>query len=72
MDFVDLQVFKSVVDEGGIIKAALRLHRVPSSVTARIQQLELSLGVTLFHRERQRLHLSPTGALLLNYAERLI
>jgi DNA-binding transcriptional LysR family regulator len=72
MDFVDLQVFKSVVDEGGIIKAARKLHRVPSSVTTRIQQLESSLGVTLFHRERQRLHLSPTGELLLNYAERLI
>jgi DNA-binding transcriptional LysR family regulator len=72
MDFVDLQVFKSVVDEGGITKAALKLHRVPSSVTTRIQQLEISLGVTLFHRERQRLHLSPTGELLLNYAERLI
>jgi DNA-binding transcriptional LysR family regulator len=72
MDFVDLQVFKSVVDEGGIIKAARKLHRVPSSVTTRIQQLEISLGVSLFHRERQRLHLSPTGELLLNYAERLI
>ena len=72
MDFVDLQVFKCVVDEGGIIKAARKLHRVPSSVTTRIQQLETSLGVTLFHRDRQRLHLSPTGELLLAYAERLI
>jgi DNA-binding transcriptional LysR family regulator len=72
MDFVDLQVFKCVVDEGGIIKAARKLHRVPSSVTTRIKQLETSLGVTLFHRDRQRLHLSPTGELLLAYAERLI
>jgi DNA-binding transcriptional LysR family regulator len=72
MDLVDLQVFKSVVDEGGIIKAARKLHRVPSSVTTRIKQLETSLGVTLFHRDRQRLHLSPTGELLLGYAERLI
>ncbi len=72
MDFVDLKVFKSVVDEGGIIKAARKLHRVPSSVTTRVQQLETSLGVTLFHRDRQRLHLSPTGELLLAYAERLI
>jgi DNA-binding transcriptional LysR family regulator len=72
MDFVDLQVFKCVVDEGGIIKAARRLHRVPSSVTTRVKQLEASLGVTLFHRVRQRLHLSPTGELLLAYAERLI
>ncbi|MGA6968818.1 MAG: LysR family transcriptional regulator, partial [Xanthobacteraceae bacterium] len=72
MDFVDLQVFKCVVDEGGIIKAARKLHRVPSSVTTRIKQLETSLGVMLFHRDRQRLHLSPTGELLLAYAERLI
>ena len=72
MDFVDLQVFKCVVDEGGIIKAARKLHRVPSSITTRVQQLEKSLGVTLFHRDRQRLHLSPTGELLLSYAERLI
>ena len=72
MDFVDLQVFKCVVDEGGIIKAARKLHRVPSSITTRVKQLETSLGVTLFHRDRQRLHLSPTGELLLSYAERLI
>jgi DNA-binding transcriptional LysR family regulator len=72
MDFVDLLVFKCVVDEGGIIKAARKLHRVPSSVTTRIKQLETSLGVMLFHRDRQRLHLSPTGELLLAYAERLI
>jgi DNA-binding transcriptional LysR family regulator len=72
MDLVDLQVFKSVVEEGGIVKAARKLHRVPSSVTTRIKQLEASMGVTLFHRDRQRLHLSPTGELLLGYAERLI
>ena len=72
MNFSDLQVFKAVVDEGGIIKAARKLHRVPSNVTTRIKQLEASMGVTLFHRDRQRLHLSPTGELLLGYAERLL
>jgi DNA-binding transcriptional LysR family regulator len=72
MNFSDLQVFKAVVDEGGIIKAARKLHRVPSNVTTRIKQLEAAMGVTLFHRDRQRLHLSPTGELLLGYADRLI
>src|ERR1700730_6237233 len=72
MNFADLQVFKSVVDEGGVIRAASKLHRVPSSVTTRIKQLEASMGVKLFHRDRQRLHLSPAGELLLDYAERLI
>ena len=72
MNFADLQVFKSVVDEGGVIRAASKLHRVPSAVTTRIKQLEASMGVKLFHRDRQRLHLSPAGELLLDYAERLI
>ena len=72
MNFADLQVFKSVVDEGGVIRAASKLHRVPSAVTTRIKQLEASMGVKLFHRDKQRLHLSPAGELLLDYAERLI
>ena len=72
MNFTDLEVFKAVVDEGGVIKASRKLHRVPSSVTSRIQQLESSMGVSLFHRDRQRLHLSPTGELLRGYADRLI
>src|SRR5215475_190724 len=72
IDFTDLQVFKAVVEEGGIIRAARKLHRVPSNVTKRIKQLESSMGVTLFHRDRQRLHLSPTGELLRGYADRLV
>ena len=61
MDVADLRVFKSVVDEGGVIRAASKLHRVPSSVTTRIKQLETSIGVKLFHRERQRLHVVEEG-----------
>ncbi|WP_024509203.1 LysR substrate-binding domain-containing protein [Bradyrhizobium sp. ARR65] len=72
MNFADLQVFKSVVEEGGVIRAASKLHRVPSAVTTRIKQLEASMGVKLFHRDKQRLHLSPAGELLLDYADRLI
>lgn len=72
MNFADLEVFKSVVDEGGVIRAAHKLNRVPSAVTTRIKQLEASMGVELFHRDKRRLHLSPAGELLLGYAERLI
>ena len=72
IDFTDLQVFRVVVEEGGIIRAARKLHRVPSNVTKRIKQLESSMGVTLFHRDRQRLHLSSTGELLRGYADRLV
>lgn len=72
MDLGDLLIFRTVVEAGGIVKAARRLHRVQSSVTTRIRQLEDSLGTPLFHRSKQRLHLSPAGELLLGYAERLL
>ncbi len=72
MNFTDLQVFRAVVEEGGIVKAAQKLHRVPSNISTRIRQLETSVGIPLFHRDRRRLHLSPGGELLLGYAERLI
>ena len=72
MDLADLAIFKAVADEGGIVRAARKLHRVPSSVTSRIQQLEGSVDSQLFVRSKQRLHLSPSGKVLLAYAERLL
>ena len=44
MDLSDLLIFRTVADEGGIVKAARKLHRVPSSVTTRVQQLEASVA----------------------------
>ena len=72
MDFSDLQVFKAVVEEGGITRAAKRLHRVQSNVTTRIQQLEASLGTKLFLRDKQRLHVSPAGKLFLGYVDQIL
>jgi DNA-binding transcriptional LysR family regulator len=60
------------VDEGGIIAAARKLHRVQSGVTTRIKQLETSLGVTLFIRDKRRLTLSPEGEIFLGYVEQLL
>ena len=72
MDLADLQIFRTVAQEGGIVRAARKLHRVQSNVTTRVKQLEASVGVELFHRHRQRLYLSPSGELLLAYADRLM
>ena len=72
VDLSALEVFKAVVDEGGVAKAAARLHRVPSNVTTRVKQLETRLGTALFHRRRGRLVLTPEGQVLLGYADRLL
>lgn len=72
MDLSDLAIFKAVAEEGGVARAARKLHRVPSSVTSRIQQLEASVGTQLFVRSKQRLHVSSSGKVLLTYADRLL
>lgn len=72
MDLSDLRIFTAVVREGGITRAAERLHRVQSNVTTRIRQLEDDLGVALFIREGKRLHLAPAGSILLEYADKLL
>lgn len=72
MDLSDLTIFRAVVAEGGITRAAEKLHRVQSNITTRIRQLEDNLGVALFIREGKRLHVSPAGQVLLGYADRLL
>lgn len=71
MDLSDLKIFRTVVEEGGITRAAEKLLRVQSNITTRIKQLEADLGTELFIREGKRLHLAPAGQVLLGYAERL-
>jgi DNA-binding transcriptional LysR family regulator len=72
MDLSDLQIFRTVVQAGGITRAAQKLNRVQSNITTRVQQLEEDLGVELFIRNGKKLHLSAAGAILLDYAERLL
>ena len=72
MNLSDLEIFRAVVREGGITRAAARLHRVQSNVTTRVRQLEEELGVPLFIREGKRMHLAPAGQVLIDYADRLL
>jgi len=72
MELSDLRIFSAVVREGGVTRAAERLHRVQSNVTTRVRQLEDHLGVKLFKREGKRLLLTPAGHTLLDYADRLL
>ena len=72
MDLSDLHIFRSVVREGGITRAAEKLNRVQSNITTRVRQLEEDLGVELFIREGKRMQPSPAGKLLLDYADRLL
>ncbi|WP_210206747.1 LysR family transcriptional regulator [Methylobacterium durans] len=72
MDLDDLHIFRSVVREGGVTRAANLLHRVPSNVTTRIKQFEERLGVALFRRQGRSLTLTEAGRTLLGHAEKLL
>ena len=72
MDLRALQIFKAVVDEGGVARAAERLHCVQSNVSTRIRQLEDVLGTRLFERAGKRLTVTPRGVVLHGYAVRLL
>lgn len=72
MDLTALKIFKTVVDQGGVTRAATALHRVQSNVTTRVKQLEQTLGVKLFNRQGRKLVLSAEGKVLLAYAERML
>ena len=72
LDLTALEIFKTVAEQGGITRAAARLHRVQSNVTTRVKQLEDRVGTPLFVRQHRRFTLSPHGKLLLAYAERLL
>jgi DNA-binding transcriptional LysR family regulator len=72
IDLESLKIFRTVVDEGGVIRAAKKLSRVQSNVTTRIRQLEEHLGTRLFRREGRSIRLSAEGHTLLAYADRLL
>ena len=72
IDLESLKIFRTVVDEGGVVRAANKLNRVQSNVTKRIRQLEEHLGTRLFRREGRSIRLSTEGHTLLTYADRLL
>jgi DNA-binding transcriptional LysR family regulator len=72
LDLADLILFRTVGEAGSITRAAERLHRVQSNVTARVKRLEMQLGVSLFVRGRRGMSLTPEGKRLTDYADRLL
>jgi DNA-binding transcriptional LysR family regulator len=72
VDLHILRIFKAVADNGGIARAAEKLHCVQSNVSARLTQFEKTLDIKLFHRVGNRLVITEDGVRLLGYADRLL
>lgn len=72
MNLADLRIFKAVVDEGGVTRAAAKVNRVQSNLSARIRNLEQDLGRQLFERSGRRMLLTPEGRRLYDSAAKLL
>lgn len=72
MELNELRIFLAVAREGSVTRAAERLNYVQSNVTARIRQLEEQLDTSLFQRRNRGMHLTASGELLREYAEKIV
>src|SRR5262245_61166248 len=67
-----LKAFVAVADQRSFTRAATQLNRTQSAVSMQIKRLEDRLDVTLFHRTKANVELSPAGEGLLGYARRIL
>lgn len=72
MELSQLTMFKTVAEQGSIVRASELLHCVPSNITNRIKLLEVELGVALFIRKGRGLIISPAGALFLEHTNKIL
>jgi DNA-binding transcriptional LysR family regulator len=72
MDLASLQVFQTVVREKSFSRAAEKLFRTQPAVSISIRKLEEWVGQPLFLRGSGARTLTDAGALLLEYADRML
>ncbi len=69
LNYHHLYYFYVIARSGSIAKACDALLLAQPTLSAQLRQLEKSLGVKLFERFKQRLHLTEAGRFVLDYAE---
>jgi len=72
MDIRHLRYFATVAEEGGVSKAASRLHVSQPALSRQIQSLQEELGVRLFEPVGRGIQLTPQGRELLVVARKVL
>lgn len=72
MNLHQLELFVAVADHGSFTRAAEALHISQPSVSARIRDLEKSVGQPLFEQVGRRIYLTDAGQELKEHAEAII
>lgn len=69
LNYHHLRYFWVIAHEGGLTKAAARLHVAQSALSIQLRQLEENIGHPLFVRKNRSLVLTEAGQLTLQYAD---
>jgi len=72
LEFRHLRTIKAIHEEGGLARAADRLHITQSALSHQIKGLEDQAGMELFVRRSKPMRLSPAGQKLLRLAEDIL
>ena len=72
MDITTLEHFKIIAESGSLTKAAQQLHITQPAMSAMLKKLEEELGVELFDRSPNRIHLNKTGEVALVHANTIL
>jgi DNA-binding transcriptional LysR family regulator len=72
LDLFQLETFLAVAEERSFSRAAVRLHRTQPAVSQVIAKLEAELAETLLERTSREVTLTDAGALLRDYAVKML
>lgn len=72
MDLKELSNFLKIAEYENITKASGELHIAQPHLTRQLHNLEEELGVSLFVREKKRLHITEEGLFLKQQAEQIL
>lgn len=72
MEFHQLRYFVAAAEELSISKAAERVHVTQPAMSRQIKLLEEEIGLRLFDRIRQRIHLTEAGTFFLEKARQVL
>lgn len=70
MELLQLRYFLKLAESEHLTKTALKLRISPPSLSSSIKKLEHELGVALFTRSKQRIHLNENGKNFYQYVNR--
>jgi DNA-binding transcriptional LysR family regulator len=72
LDLTTLRSFVAVADAGGVTRAAGFLNLTQSAVSMQLKRLEEMLDLQLLDRSGRGISLTPAGAQLLGYAQKIV